>query len=89
LLVVAIVVAAVCGFGAIGLILIARAVADLWTTTQVTGEILRLRPSGADDEVPRRPYVPVDDGRSPRIRAWVVRPELFGSSSSTALRRPC
>jgi hypothetical protein len=41
----------------------------------VTGQILRLRTRGSDDK--KRHYVAVDDGASPTIRAWLVKPELY------------
>jgi hypothetical protein len=52
-----------------------RAAADLGSTTQVTGEILRLRRFGSDDSP--RYYVAVDDGSSEKLRAWRVRSEIF------------
>lgn len=52
-----------------------RALADLWSKTDVTGPILRLRIHGSGDK--KRHYVAVDDGASPTIRAWLVKPELY------------
>ena len=64
------VAAVVLGVGAL------RALADLWSTKEVTGQILRLRTYGSDDK--KRWYVAVDDGsRASTIRAWRVRPELY------------
>jgi Predicted membrane protein (DUF2207) len=54
-----------------------RAAADLWSTRQVTGQILRLRTYGSDDK--KRFYAAVDDGSSPKIRAWRVKPELYST----------
>ena len=52
-----------------------RAAADLWSTRQVTGQILRLRKYGSDDKT--RFYAAVDDGTSPKIRAWRVDSNLY------------
>jgi hypothetical protein len=52
-----------------------RAFADLWSQADVSGQILRLRVHGSDDK--KRHYVAVDDGTSPTIRAWLVKPELY------------
>ena len=62
-------VAAVAGLMAL------RALVDLGSTREVTGQILRLRTHGDDDD--RRYYVAVDDGRSATIRAWRIKPELY------------
>lgn len=51
------------------------ALVDLGSTREVTGQILRLRAYGDDDD--KRHYVAVDDGTSARIRAWRVKPELY------------
>lgn len=51
------------------------ALVDLGSTREVTGQILRLRTYGDDDD--KRYYVAVDDGRSATIRAWRVKPELY------------
>jgi hypothetical protein len=70
LVVVPSVAAVVLGVGAL------RALADLWSTKEVTGQILRLRTYGSDDK--KRWYVAVDDGsRASTIRAWRVKPELY------------
>jgi hypothetical protein len=63
-------------------ITIARALADLWSVREVTGQIIRLR-SFASKDRPRKPghYIAVDDGRSPTIRAWRIRPELLAGLS--------
>jgi hypothetical protein len=61
--------------GAAALSLLARSLTDLWSTTEVTGEVLRLRVFGSEDH--ERHYVAVDDGRATAIRAWLVRPQLF------------
>jgi len=49
---------------------VAKSAIDLFSSTEVRGEIVRLRPSG--------PHVAVDDGQSTKIRAWRVRPDLYG-----------
>jgi Predicted membrane protein (DUF2207) len=51
------------------------ALVDLGSTREVTGQILRLRSYGDDDD--KRYYVAVDDGVSATIRAWRVKPELY------------
>ena len=62
-------VAAVAGLAALW------ALVDLGSTREVTGQILRLRTHGDDDD--KRYYVAVDDGASATIRAWRVKPELY------------
>jgi hypothetical protein len=57
------------------IVLLASA-ADLASTREATGEILRLRELGGEQKKLRH-YVAVDDGRSATIRAWIVRPELY------------
>jgi hypothetical protein len=56
-------------------IVVARSVADLSSTSEVTGEILRLRAFGSEDKT--RHYVAVDGGTASKIRAWIVRSELY------------
>jgi hypothetical protein len=51
------------------------ALVDLGSTREVTGQILRLRAYGDDDD--KRHYVAVDDGTATTIRAWRVKPELY------------
>jgi hypothetical protein len=51
------------------------AIVDLGSTREVTGQILRLRTYGDDDD--KRYYVAVDDGVSATVRAWRVKPELY------------
>jgi predicted membrane protein DUF2207 len=53
-----------------------RAAADLFSTKDVTGEIVRLRTKKAGDDETEH-YVAVDDGSSREVRAWLVRPELY------------
>src|SRR5919201_3550091 len=60
------------------------AIVDLGSTREVTGQILRLRTYGDDDD--KRYYVAVDDGRSATIRAWRVKPELYAAKVATAPR---
>jgi hypothetical protein len=62
--------------GATGLIVL-EAIADLWWTREIRGQVLRLRAFGSDDD--RRHYAAVDDGRSARIRAFRVRSELYSA----------
>ena len=63
---------AVAAFAAIGVV---TAAADLVSKRDVTGQVLRLRIHGSGDK--KRHYVAVDDGASPTIRAWRVKPELY------------
>ena len=58
-------------------LVVLRALADLGSTREVTGQVLRLRAYGDDDD--KRHYVAVDDGASTTIRAWRVKPELYSS----------
>ena len=51
------------------------ALVDLGSTREATGQILRLRAYGDDDD--KRYYVAVDDGASATVRAWRVKPELY------------
>ena len=51
------------------------AYADLRSTVEVTGPVLRLRVFG--DEKRQRHYVAVDDGESRSIRAWKVNPRHY------------
>jgi hypothetical protein len=63
-------------------ITILRALSDLWSTREVTGQIVRLRSFGSSGRPrPQGHHVAVDDGRSSTIRAWRVRPELFAGLS--------
>lgn len=56
---------------------ILQSLADLWSTRDVTGQILRLRVFSERDEE-KRHYVAIDDGTSsPTIRAFRVKPELY------------
>ena len=59
----------------LGAIAVLSALADLVSKRDVTGQILRLRIHGSGDK--KRHYVAVDDGASPTIRAWLVKPELY------------
>ena len=56
-------------------LVILRALADLGSTREVTGQVLRLRTYDDDDD--KRHYAAVDDGSSPTIRAWRIKPELY------------
>jgi len=53
------------------------ALVDLGSTREVTGQVLRRRAYGSDDD--KRYYVAVDDGASATIRAWRVKFELYSS----------
>jgi hypothetical protein len=68
-------VALLAAVAVVGGVMVLRALTDLGSTREVTGQILRLRTHGDDDD--KRYYVAVDDGASARIRAWRVKPELY------------
>jgi hypothetical protein len=57
------------------LVLGGRSLPDLWSRAEVVGEVLRLRTHGSEDK--RRCYVAVDDGTTTKVRAWLVKPELY------------
>jgi hypothetical protein len=59
----------------VGIALAVMAYADLRSTREVTGPILRLRVFGSEEK--QRHYVAVDDGVSPTIRAWRVEPRHY------------
>jgi hypothetical protein len=59
----------------VGIALAVMAYADLRSTREVTGPILRLRVFGSEKK--QRHYVAVDDGVSPTIRAWRVEPRHY------------
>jgi hypothetical protein len=62
------------GLGAVAMLV--RALADLSSVTDVTGEILRLRRFGSDEKA--RYYVAVDDGTAETVRAWRVSAAVYG-----------
>jgi len=64
-----------CAAVLVGISLAVMAYADIRSTVEVTGPILRLRVFG--DEKRQRYYVAVDDGLSPTIRAWKVNPRHY------------
>jgi hypothetical protein len=53
-----------------------RAAVDLGRPEDRKGLVLRVRAYGRSSRSPGRHYVAVDDGRSPVIRAWRIRPQL-------------
>lgn len=59
----------------VGIAVAVMALADLNSTTEVTGPILRLRVLGGDEG--QRHYLAVDDGHSRTIRAWRVNPRHY------------
>lgn len=59
----------------VGISLAVMAYADIRSTVEVTGPILRLRVLGGEKKP--RYYVAVDDGLSPTIRAWRVNPRHY------------
>jgi hypothetical protein len=58
---------------------IVKSVADLWSMLEVTGQIVRLRTFGSEENTER--YVAVDDGTSARIRAWRVSHDVYAPLS--------
>jgi hypothetical protein len=64
-----------CAAVLVGISLAVMACADLRSTVEVTGPVLRLRIFG--DEKRQRYYVAVDDGESRSIRAWKVNPRHY------------
>jgi hypothetical protein len=57
--------------------MVATALLDLWSSREVSGQILRLRTFGPEDEPGNQShYIAVDDGTSSKIVAWRVRQEL-------------
>ena len=59
-----------------GALLALRAASDLVKSTEVTGEIVRLRTTQSEGEKTGH-WVAVDDGTSKEVRAWSVRPEIY------------
>jgi hypothetical protein len=51
------------------------ALADLRAPAEVAGQIIRLRVRGTENH--RRYYAGVDDGRSSKVLAWRVAPEVY------------
>jgi len=66
-----------------GVVLLCLAVVAQLRTTTVTGEAIRVRRFGSDDEV--RCYLAVYTGTGDRLRAWVVRPEIHPSLTEYAV----
>ncbi len=60
----------------VGGLLALRAAGDLFSSKQVTGEIVRLRVAKSEGEATAY-FVAVDDGSSEDVRAWAVRSELY------------
>jgi hypothetical protein len=58
-------------------LVVLQGLADLGSTREITGQILRLRTYGDKDD--KRHYVAVDDGASTTIRAFRIKPELYSS----------
>jgi hypothetical protein len=58
-------------------LMLRAAVPDLFATRQVDGVVLRIRPHE------KQPYLAVDDGTHPEIKAWLVEPTvLYGAGLS-------
>jgi hypothetical protein len=64
-----------CAAVIVGVAVALKAGADWRTAVEITGPILRLRAFGDDEK--RRYYVAVDDGGSPVIRAFRVKPSQY------------
>ena len=60
-----------------GTYLALRAGADLFTSREVTGEIVRLRITRDEGGHEAGHWVAVDDGTSNEVRAWSVRPQVY------------
>ena len=74
---VGIVVASIVGVLALafGLVMLSTAIVDALRVKQVTGEAIRVRRFGSDEHT--RFYLAVYLGAGDRVRAWMVRPELY------------
>jgi hypothetical protein len=59
-----------------GAIQVVRAVVDLWSAREITGQVLRLRKFGGE-ESGWRYYLAVDDGRAAKVHAWLISPEIY------------
>lgn len=64
-----------CAAVVLGIALAVLAFADLRSTIEVTGSVLRLRTFGSDEK--QRYYAAIDDGSSDTIRAWRVNPRHY------------
>ena len=64
-----------CAAVLVGIALAVMGYADLRSTVEVTGPVLRLRVFG--DEKRARYYLAVDDGESPTVLAWRVHPRHY------------
>jgi hypothetical protein len=60
----------------VGGLLALRAAGDLFSSKEVTGEIVRLRVAKSEGEATAY-FVAIDDGSSDDVRAWAVRSELY------------
>lgn len=67
----------------VGIALAVMAYADLRSTREVTGPILRLRVFGSENG--QRHYIAVDDGGSSTIRAWRVEPRHYAGLEQGAM----
>jgi hypothetical protein len=57
--------------------MLGAAVPDLAARREVEGVVLRIRPHE------KQPYVAVDEGKAPRIRAWLVEPAVLTGAGLT------
>ena len=60
---------------AVGVVVICTAVVAAVRSTQVTGEAIRVRKFGSDEDT--RCYLAVYTGTGDRVRAWLIRPQLY------------
>jgi hypothetical protein len=76
----------------VGGLLALRAAGDLFSSKEVTGEIVRLRVAKSEGEATAY-FVAIDDGSSDDVRAWAVRSELYAGLEQgqvvTARVTPC
>jgi len=63
---------------ALGVIVLSVAIVAAVRTTKVTGEAIRVRRFGGEDE-DSRCYLAVYTGTGDHVRAWLVRPQLYPS----------
>jgi hypothetical protein len=61
----------------VAIVFLCTAVVAQLRTTTVTGEAIRVRRFGSDEDRESSCYLAVYTGTGDRVRAWVVRPELY------------
>jgi hypothetical protein len=60
---------------ALGIVVLCTAIVAALRSTQVTGEAIRVRRFGTDEDT--RCYLAVYTGAGDRVRAWLIRPQLY------------